>query len=390
MKRDRLLRLRKDLLGSRLVEAGGSPRARHGSVVHDLVDDRSGALAGGVVDLAPIDRQPITGQHADAELNRAGDDPLDREAIDRVGRLDHDGAGVLLSSGVNTVDGVDTGETAIVPADRQVAGQCAGVEHHQEGDDAEASHEPLSGPGHEQDCTSPSSTASTVSQAESWTAPRGLKVAAVCFTALVGAAMAFAIFEPIQVLPRIRLAPGYALMADDGSAVNSEDGRGAVTLYSFAPTDCQARCEDMFATMQLVEQRVDAEIDLGETEFRLLTVALDEVSSPQSLREAADRSGASGEAWHWIGGESTDIRSVVGDGFQRFYQVADDGSIEFDPGFVLVDGNGLIRGEYRYRTLATDADKFIRHIEVLADEIRYANGPAAVAYEAAHLFLCYP
>lgn len=202
--------------------------------------------------------------------------------------------------------------------------------------------------------------------------------------------MAFAIFEPIQVLPRIRLAPGYALMAEDGSMVTSENARGTVTLYSFAPTDCESQCDDMFDTMRSVRSRIDGEIDLGETDFRLITIALDEVDDHEPLAAAAARSEADGSTWRWIGGSESAVRNVAGAGFQRFYEVADDGSINFDPGFILVDGNGVIRGEYRYQTLADDADKFVRHAQILAEEIRYAQGPAAVAYEAAHLFLCYP
>jgi protein SCO1/2 len=70
--------------------------------------------------------------------------------------------------------------------------------------------------------------------------------------------------------------------------------------------------------------------------------------------------------------------------------VRPDGSIGFDPGFVIVDGWGVIRGDYRYQTLSDDADKLTRHLGLLATEIRYASGPGAIAYEAAHLFLCYP
>ena len=60
------------------------------------------------------------------------------------------------------------------------------------------------------------------------------------------------------------------------------------------------------------------------------------------------------------------------------------------PGYILVDGSGVVRGDYRYQTLADDGDKLVRHIDILASELRYADGSAAVAYEAAHLFLCYP
>ncbi len=105
---------------------------------------------------------------------------------------------------------------------------------------------------------------------------------------------------------------------------------------------------------------------------------------------AAEASGADGETWQWLGGSESEIRTVVGAGFQRFYEIKTDGSIRFDPGYVLVDGAGVVRGEYRYQTLADDSDKITSHVAVLAEEIRYADGAGAIAYEAAHLFLCYP
>ena len=220
--------------------------------------------------------------------------------------------------------------------------------------------------------------------------PRWLKAVAASFLTLVLAAMAFAVFEPIQVLPRIRLAPGYGLVSADGSLATSEDARGVVTLYSFAPTDCDERCDDMFETLATVQRRIGEEVDLGETEFRIVTIALDGVDDPTALEAAATASGADGEAWRWYGGDETTIETVVANGFRRWYEPTDEGRVDFDPAFVLVDGNGLIRGDYRYQTLSSDHDKFVRHTEILAEEIRNANGATALAYEAAHLFLCYP
>ncbi len=213
---------------------------------------------------------------------------------------------------------------------------------------------------------------------------------AVTFFTLALAGVAFAVFEPIQVLPRLRLAPGYGLISDDGSFATSEDARGTVTLYSFAPTDCGDRCDDLFATLGIVQDRVAAEVDLGETDFRIVTIALDQVDDAEALATAADASGADGFRWHWYGGDTDDIDTIVASGFRRWFERGEDGVIEFDQAYMLVDGNGVIRGDYRYQTLADDHDKLVRHTAILAEEIRNANGATALAYEAAHLFLCYP
>lgn len=217
-----------------------------------------------------------------------------------------------------------------------------------------------------------------------------LRWSGVVVFVLAVAAMAFAIFEPIQVLPRIRLAPGYALVDQHGERVTSEDGRGALTIYSFAPLGCDEDCADMYAAMAEVRDRVASEVDLAGVELRLVTISLDPVSDGTELGPAAERSGADGETWRWIGGDEDAVRTVVGSGFGRYHERTESGDVRFDPGFVLVDGAGVVRGDYRYRTLAGDGDKLARHLDILGEELRNADGPTAVAYEAAHLFLCYP
>lgn len=214
--------------------------------------------------------------------------------------------------------------------------------------------------------------------------------------AVVVAAFAFTVWQPIQVLPRIGLAPGYALVDQHGEHYTSESGRGSVTLYSFAPLGCGDRCEATDATLAEVLRRVPAEVDLGDVGFRVVTIAVDPVDArrPSALAAAATGSGADGDRWRWIGGSDEQIRTLIGSGFHRSIGTTTgagaDGGTAFDPGFVLVDGNGVIRGDYRYRTTAPDVDKLVSNLQVLAGEIRNAHGAASVAYEAAHLFLCYP
>ncbi|MGI9608926.1 MAG: SCO family protein [Acidimicrobiia bacterium] len=209
-------------------------------------------------------------------------------------------------------------------------------------------------------------------------------------TVIIVAAMAFAIFEPIQVLPRLRLAPGFALTDQNGEFFNSESARGSVTLYSFAPTSCDAECQKLNDTMLDVQTRIRTEVDLGSAQFSMVTIALDPTGPPQ-LADAAALAGADGDEWRWVGSDDeADIRRTVGTGFQRYFETVGSDQINYDPSFVLVDGNGVVRGDYRYSTIADDGEKLSRHIAILAEEIRNANGATALAYEAAHLFLCYP
>jgi protein SCO1/2 len=208
--------------------------------------------------------------------------------------------------------------------------------------------------------------------------------------ALAVAAIAFAAFQPVKVLPRIRLAPGFSFVDDSGAAFTSDDARGKVVLYSFAYGDCASTCDALYATLSEVVGRAPAEVDLGGAELEVVTVSLDPILDGPRLATAAEAAGADRATWHWVVGDPDITRTVVGSGFKVYYQPVAGGSIEFDQAFVLVDGWGVVRGEYRYSTLVDDADKLIRHIGILGEEMRNSHGPASLAYEAAHVFLCYP
>ena len=58
--------------------------------------------------------------------------------------------------------------------------------------------------------------------------------------------------------------------------------------------------------------------------------------------------------------------------------------------YAVVDGWGVIRREYRYRTVSDTADTIVRHIDLLGAELRNDHGIGSWAYEAAHAFQCYP
>jgi protein SCO1/2 len=142
--------------------------------------------------------------------------------------------------------------------------------------------------------------------------------------------------------------------------------------------------------MAAIQGRLD-EVDVGDTDIRLVTISFDPAKdTPEILAEYANGLGADLEQWTFATAEPAHLENVVKAGFRSYYEDRGDGTFSFDPKFVLVDGWGVIRGEYRYQTQASDTDKIIRHIDILGEEIRNAHGAASLAYEAAHFFLCYP
>jgi|GEM_PF-169170 len=381
----------KHLLGARDVESVNRLGTDEASVsLHNVVrDPATGAAARG--DRRPLDGEVVAGQPSEPSVDRAGNDPFDVVEGGVIGARDHDGSRIFNVEGVDPVDGVGPGEARTVVVRGEDVGQGAGVQHQPEGSDSDNPHEefPDGHGNHSRDAQSARNSDLMPNSGE-FVTPRWLKVLAGCLITIIAAAIAFAVFEPIQVLPRLRLAPGYALKDQAGESFTSETVRGSVTLYSFTSLDCDVECLAYDDTMNNVKEDVAESINLGDTKFQLVTVVLDADPTPAELRAVASRSGADGAEWAVVGGDANDIANTVSSGFGRFYETNDDSSIRFDPGYILVDGAGVIRGDYRYQTLSDDADKIVRHLDILATELKYANGSAAFAYEAAHLFLCYP
>lgn len=207
---------------------------------------------------------------------------------------------------------------------------------------------------------------------------------------IIAAAVAFAVFEPIQVLPRIRIAPGYLLVNQDAQTITSEDARGSIVLYNFTYSGCGDECAAMESTMQEIQSRLD-EVDTGDAEVKFITVSIDpENDTPETLRAHAAELGADTSFWQFASGDPGHLENVVKAGFEVYYQQNSNGDFTLAPVFILVDGWGVIRGEYRYQTSASDADKIVHHLDILGEEVRNSHGAASLAYEAAHFFLCYP
>ncbi len=206
---------------------------------------------------------------------------------------------------------------------------------------------------------------------------------------LVAGVFAFAIFQPIKVLPRMRLAPGFTLTDQSGQRLTSEDLRGQVVLFNFLYSGCGAECDQMNATMQEVQRRL-GETDLGGLPVQFVTISFDPANdSPEALQRYAESLGADPSQWRFATGDVARLKEVIGGGFEVYYAPDDAGGYRFDPTFVLVDGWGIIRGKYRYQVQVPDADRILRHIGVLAEEVQKSTGANKLIYEAAHLFLCY-
>jgi protein SCO1/2 len=203
---------------------------------------------------------------------------------------------------------------------------------------------------------------------------------------LAAAPAAFVAFRPVTVIPRLSLAPGFALVDQAGERLTSDDLKGSLTLYGFTYGGCGPECPDVVGAMAEVAGRLPS---AGlEVPVRLVTVSFDpERDTPPRLAAEAGRLGADPSTWSFAAAADTAAtRAVVGSGFGVWYQREPDGEYRHDPVLVLVDGLGVRRVEYR--TGLPGADRVVEQMRELAVESR-AQGAMRFAYEAAHFLSCY-
>jgi protein SCO1/2 len=202
------------------------------------------------------------------------------------------------------------------------------------------------------------------------------------------AVMAFVIFQPIKVLPRISLAPAFTLTDQDGQRLTSEELRGRLVLYNFTYTGCAPPCPQTSDDMRQLQQQL-TEVETGGLPLELVTISFDPArDTPDRLRAYADGLGADTRTWRFVTGEPAQLKNIIGGGFGIYYNGDENGNYTFDPVFVLVDGWGMVRAVYRTPNL--DLGIVARDLRLIVQEVRNSQGVNRYAYEAAHLFLCYP
>lgn len=207
------------------------------------------------------------------------------------------------------------------------------------------------------------------------------------FGLLAAGVIWFSTARPITVLPRITLAPGFFFTDQAGDKFTSEDLRGQIALYTFTYTICAAPCAATSDTMAEVQARLPEVA--SSVPLKLVTFSIDPVrDDAATLAAFAETMGADTAVWHFATGGEHQLKSVIGGGFGVYYKMQAGEPIKLDPAFFLVDGNGVIRAEYRTET--PDIDIIMRDFGLLAAEVDHSEGVYRFAYEAAHLFSCYP
>ncbi len=225
---------------------------------------------------------------------------------------------------------------------------------------------------------------------------------------LVAAMTAFAVFQPVKVVPRLADAPPVRLTDQRGQVVDNEALAGRIVLFGFGYShDPTGTLDETLDEMGRFLAQAEAE-GMGEN-VRLALILFDaERDTVERRRQLTAERGLDEEAWLLLGGEADELKGTIGQGFGIYYEAvpladllisqpelaarldappAPDGTAFLQARrYVLVDERSIIRAQYR---APLDLDLILRDLRLMARE-RASSGAGRVVNEAAHLFLCYP
>lgn len=152
--------------------------------------------------------------------------------------------------------------------------------------------------------------------------------------------------EPPPSLPRMGQVPGFALTNRDGRVVRRADLDGRPWIADFIFTRCPASCPMMSARMARLNRDLPADLPV-----RLVSISVDPThDTPEVLQRYAESFQAT-DRWLFLTGTREDIRRLCVEGFKLGLDMTPAPGMGPEPilhstRFVLVDGQGAIRGYY--------------------------------------------
>jgi protein SCO1/2 len=146
-------------------------------------------------------------------------------------------------------------------------------------------------------------------------------------------------------LPRLGASPAFTLVSEQGKTTTQDDLAGKIWIADFIFTRCGGSCPILSAKMVALSERMR-----DVPEIRFVSFGVDpEHDTPEVLAEYGRTLGADPARWTFLRGERPVIRALIKDGFKLAIEDGAADSVEpilHSTRFVLVDGEGTIRGYY--------------------------------------------
>lgn len=161
----------------------------------------------------------------------------------------------------------------------------------------------------------------------------------------------------------------FSFLNQDGKLVSEQEVKGKVYVAEYFFTTCGSICPKMNQQMKRVQQAY-----ANENRFRILSFTVDpETDTVAQMKRYSQSMGAKAGRWHFLTGDKNKLYQLARSSFfvLKPAEAANQGDAGGDfihtNNFVLVDGEGCIRGYYD-GTSAKETNQLIADIQTLLDE----------------------
>jgi len=163
-------------------------------------------------------------------------------------------------------------------------------------------------------------------------------------------------------LPELGRVPQFSLTTEAGTTVDENLFHDKISVVDFVFTSCAGICPMMSGRMAYLQEEVR-----DEPRIQLVSISVDpETDTPEVLKEYGERYGAVPGKWTFLTGPKPHIFDITRRGFHLGLDTEGENAIIHSQKFVLVDGNGSIRGYY-------DSDSTDQMEHLLTDAVRLAG-----------------
>lgn len=206
----------------------------------------------------------------------------------------------------------------------------------------------------------------------------------------IGGTLYFTIGRPVQVLPLLDPIPVFELTDHRGETYSPLE-RGRLTLYTVGAARDLDNTEKTIDQLARVYDELEARGWSDEIDIAMISVD-PEHDDPTVLQHLAERYELfQRPGTYLLTGPWVTVKLAVGSGMRIYFEdpveIDDELKFVYDQTLVLVDDQGVTRARYNARQL--DLETLTRDIALLRKEAN-AEGAVRLAYQAAHLFMCYP
>ncbi len=169
-------------------------------------------------------------------------------------------------------------------------------------------------------------------------------------------------FTPQWQTPKHKI-PEFAFIDQNGNEVGNTTFEGKIYVADFFFTSCPGICPKLTKNMGLVLETYKNDPDI----MLLSHTVMPWRDSVPLLKTYAEKHGVDHNKWRLVTGDKDALYDIARTGYfadEDFSKTQDKDNFIHTENFILVDGNGFIRGVYN-GTLPIEVERLKRHIEIL-------------------------